>query len=53
MKRSSRTRCIVLEVDGVPVRARVSGKLTERDLEALREITRAARRQMPPPKESR
>jgi hypothetical protein len=43
---SSRSRCIVFDVDGIPVRARVSGKLTYRDMQALREIARAGFRRM-------
>jgi len=41
-----RTRCVELVVDGLPVRCRVSGRLTERDMEALRAIARAAQKHL-------
>lgn len=43
----TRARCITLTVNGVPVRARVSGRLTDRDREALEELARAAMRFRP------
>lgn len=44
MSRRRTGRCITFLVDGEPVRAYVDGAFTEKDLEALREIARAARR---------
>ena len=46
MSRSSSKgpRCVTVQVDGSPVRARFMGEPTEEDIAALREVVQAARR---------